>query len=108
MPCELLMIVIAFAPLFSKPVFHHVQALVQGAILAPSSRTVASALRVMGQADERNFQNYRRVLNRDEWSSLRAAAIWLKLLVKVFVPGGTILSGMDDTIERRARRADKG
>lgn len=101
MPCELLMIVIAFAPLFSKPVFQHVQVLVQGAILAPASRTVASALRVMGKADEPNFQTYHRVLSRDEWSCLSAAAILLKLLVKVFVPCGTIIIGMDDTIERR-------
>jgi len=95
------MIVIAFAPLFSKPVFQHVQVLVQGAILAPSSRTVASALRVMGKAEEKNFQNYHRVLSRAEWSCLHAAAILLKLLVKVFVPCGTIMIGMDDTIERR-------
>ena len=101
MPCELLVIVIAFAPLFSKPVFCHLQVLIQGAILAPSSRTVASALRVMGKSDEKNFQNYHRVLSRDEWSCLSAASILLKLLVKVFVPFGTIIIGMDDTIERR-------
>jgi len=100
-PCELLVIVIAFAPLFSKPVFCHLQVLIQGAILAPSSRTVASALRVMGKSDEKNFQNYHRVLSRDEWSCLSAASILLKLLVKVFVPFGTIIIGMDDTIERR-------
>ncbi len=101
MPCELLAIVIAFAPLFTKPVFCHVQVLIQGAILSPSSRTVASALRAMGKSDEKNFQNYHRVLNRDEWSSLEAAQILLGLLVKVFVPCGVILIGMDDTIERR-------
>jgi hypothetical protein len=100
-PCELMMIVIAFAPLFSKPVFRHLQVLIQGAILAPSSRTVASALRVMGKSEEKNFQNYHRVLNRAQWSCLSAAVILLKLLVKVFVPCGTILLGMDDTIERR-------
>jgi len=32
---------------------------------------------------------------------LRAAAILLKLLAKVFVPYGTIIIGMDNTIERR-------
>ncbi|MGI8655747.1 MAG: IS701 family transposase [Pyrinomonadaceae bacterium] len=101
MPCELLSIVIAFAPLFTKPVFRHVQVLIQGAILSPASRTVASALRVMGKSDEQNFQNYHRVLNRDEWSSLEAARILLGLLVKVFIPYGVILIGMDDTIERR-------
>jgi len=101
MPCELLAIVIAFAPLFTNPVFCHVQVLIQGAILSPSSRTVASALRAMGKSDEKNFQNYHRVLNRDEWGSLAAARILLGLLVKVFVPFGVILIGMDDTIERR-------
>jgi len=101
MPCELLAIVIAFAPLFTKPVFCHVQVLIQGAILSPSSRTVASALRVMGLSNEKNFQNYHRVLNRAEWSSLEAARVLLSLLVKAFVPSGVILIGMDDTIERR-------
>lgn len=101
MPCELLAIVISFAPLFTKPVFRHVQVLIQGAILSPSSRTVASCLRAMGLSDEKNFQNYHRVLNRDERSSLEAAKVLLRMLVKVFVPVGPILIGMDDTIERR-------
>ena len=105
MPCELLNIVIAFAPLFTKPVFRHVQVLIQGAILSPSCRTVASALRVMGKSDEKNFQTYHRVLNRAEWSSLEAARILLKVLIEVFVPVGEILIGVDDTIERR--RGDK-
>ena len=88
-------------PLFSKPVFLHVQVLIQGAILSPKSRTVASALRVMGKGDEKNYQNYHRVLNRAEWSSLQAAFILLRMLVKEFVPSGVIIVGMDDTIERR-------
>ena len=48
MPCELSSFVIAFAPLFSKPVFARVKVLVTGAILSPVSRTVTNALRVMG------------------------------------------------------------
>lgn len=101
MPCELLAIVIAFAPLFTKRVFDHVQVLVQGAILVPRSRTVTQALRVMGKAESCTFQNYHRVLNRAKWSCLLAAQILLKLLIKVFIPGGPIIIGMDDTIERR-------
>jgi len=69
MPCELLAIVIAFAPLFTKPVFERVQVLVMGAMLSPNSRTVTQALRVMGHSDEQNFQKYHRVLNRADWSS---------------------------------------
>ena len=56
--------VIAFAPLFSKPVFKHVQVLLVGAILSPASRTVTNALRVMGLSQEKHFQTYHRVLNR--------------------------------------------
>ena len=34
------------------------------AILAPGKRTVTSALRVMGLSQERQFENFHRVLNR--------------------------------------------
>lgn len=101
MPCELMAIVIAFAPVFTKPVFQHVLVLLQGAILSPRSRTVTQALRVMGRASDPHFQNYHRVLNRAQWSCLKASQIVLKLLVELFVPTGPIIIGMDDTIERR-------
>ena len=64
MPCELMKFVIAFAPLFSKPVFNRVKVLLAGAILAPRTRTVSNALRVMGLSDDKHFQNYHRVLAR--------------------------------------------
>lgn len=72
-----------------------------GALLAPHTRTVTQALRVMGKADGRHSQNYHRVLNRAQWSCLSASHILLKLLVKFFVPCGPIVVGMDDTIECR-------
>ena len=58
MPSELLSFVIAFAPLFSKPVFARVKVLVTGAILSPVSRTVTNALRVMSLSQEKHFENY--------------------------------------------------
>ena len=64
LPSELTSLIVAFAPLFSKPVWQHVQVLLVGAILAPGKRTVTSALRVMGLSHERHFQTYHRVLNR--------------------------------------------
>ncbi len=64
MPCELMNIVIAFTPLFSKPIFNRVKVLLTGAILSPASRTVTNALRVMGLSQEKHFQNYHRVLGR--------------------------------------------
>ena len=101
MPCELLQIVIAFAPLFSKPVFERVQVLLTGAILAVNRRTVSEVLRVTGRGEDTHFQNYHRVLNRTQWSGLAASWMLLQMLIAVFVPEGTILIGLDETIERR-------
>lgn len=101
MTCELMKFVIAFAPLFSKPVFHRVKVLLQGAILAPASRTVTNALRVMGFSQEKHFQNYHRVLGRAEWSCLAGSKILLNLLIKAFGLSDEIVIGFDDTVERR-------
>jgi len=101
MPCEFVSLMVAFAPLFSKPVFQHAQLLLMGAILAPGKRTVTSALRVMGKSQEKHFQNYHRVLSRARWSGLAASQLLLSLLVSTFAPTGTIVMGLDDTIERR-------
>lgn len=101
MPCEFMNLIVAFAPLFSKPVFQHLELLLIGAILAPAKRTVTSALRVMGLSQEKHFQNYHRVLNRAAWSVLSASRILLGLLVATFAPSGELVMGLDDTIERR-------
>lgn len=110
LPFEFVNLIVAFAPLFSKPVWHHAQVLLVGAILAPAKRTVSAALRVMGLSAEAHFQNYHRVLNRAVWSSLAASRILLTLLVQAFAPTGVLVMGLDDTIERRRgdRIAAKG
>ena len=101
MPSVLMNFVIAFAPLFSKPVFARVKILLTGAILSPVSRTVTNALRVMGLSREKHFENYHRVLNRDQWSSLKGSQILLNLLVKAIGLSGELVIGFDETIERR-------
>jgi hypothetical protein len=93
--------VIAFAPLFSKPVFQRVKVLVKGAILSPASRTVTNALRVMGLSQEKHFQQFHRVLSRASWSSLRGSEILLGLLIKAFGLGNELVIGFDDHLERR-------
>ena len=93
--------VITFAPLFSKPVFKRVEILLTGAILSLVSRTFTNALRMMGLSQQKHFENYHRVLNRDQWSSLKGSQILLNLLVKTFGLSGEIVIGFDDTIERR-------
>jgi hypothetical protein len=101
LPVELTSLIVAFAPLFSKPVFEHVKVLLCGAILATGKRTITACLRIMGKADEPHFQNYHRLLNRDRWSALAASRTLLALLVAAFAPTGPLVFGIDDTIERR-------
>ena len=98
---EYFTLIAAFAPVFSRRVWRHVQVLLVGAILAPGKRTVTALLRVMGLSDERHFQTYHRVLNRAAWSSLEVSRILLGILVSTFATAGTIVLGLDETIERR-------
>src|SRR3954465_1544410 len=101
LPTTRIQLLAPFAPLFSKRVWQHVQLLLAGAILAPGKRTVASALRAVGSEEERRFCNYHRVLNRAVWSGREASRVLLGLLVGTFVPGGPLVLGVDETLERR-------
>jgi hypothetical protein len=94
-------ILMAFAGLFSRRVWQRVQILLLGAILAPGQRTVTAILRIMGLSSEKHFQNFHRVLNRSIWSSREASQVLLDLLVATFAIRGTVVLGLDDTIERR-------
>ncbi len=111
LPPEIVRVLRVFEDVFSERVWDWVQVLVVGAILTPGQRTVAAVLRVMGLSDERQYQNYHRVLNRARWSSRELSRRVLALLVRAFVPAdGPVLVGLDETIERRrgAKIAAKG
>jgi hypothetical protein len=41
------------------------------------------------------------VLSRAHWSSRKAAAVLLGLLVRSFAPSGPLIVGIDETLERR-------
>src|SRR5882762_7896594 len=90
-----------FSPLFSQRVWPFAQALLLGAILAPGKRTVSSILRVLGLGALAQFQNYHRVLNRAQWSTLWGARLLFAELVQVFGARGPLVCGLDETIERR-------
>jgi len=98
---DYLTLISAFAPVFSKRVWQHVQVLLVGAILAPGKRTVTAVLRMMGMSNDQHFQTYHRVLNRAVWSGLEVSRILLRMLVGTFGAEGYILLGLDETIERR-------
>lgn len=102
LPDEIMALLTPFKQLFSRRIWDLVQVLVVGALLAPGKRTVSAVLEVMGLKEERQFQNYHRVLNRAKWSSLAVSRVLLGLLVAAFVPAGeTVVVGADETLERR-------
>jgi hypothetical protein len=102
LPTKIIQVLRLFEKSLSKRVWQWAQVLLIGAILAPGERTVASILRVMGCSNDKQFQNYHRVLNRAKWSSRAVSQILLLQLVKLFVPAHVpIVVGIDETIERR-------
>src|SRR6478735_5447525 len=99
LPREIVRVLRVFEDVFSERIWDWVQVLVVGAILTPGQRTVAAVLRVMGLSDERQFQNYHRVLNRASWSSREGSRRLLGMLVETFVPADEpVVIGMDETI----------
>ena len=101
-PQEMMQVILPFVALFSEAVWDYAQILLLGAILAPGKRTVSAALTVMGLKDDRQYQNYHRVLNRAKWCGLTASRILLGLLVQAFVPANApLIMGVDETLERR-------
>ena len=101
LPSDFASIILAFQPLMLNRTWQHALVMLVGAILAPGKRTVSSVLRIMGRHQEKDFQNYHRVLNRAAWSLRQGSEILLRLLVQRFAPNGPLLFGIDDTIERR-------
>jgi hypothetical protein len=102
-PTELIAILTHFSILFSAPVWNKGVLLVTGALLCPRQRTVASALRVTGRREQKNYCSYHRVLSRAKWSAFSAGRILLGLLIKtgLGVVPGYIIFALDETVERR-------
>jgi hypothetical protein len=111
LPPEIMPVIGAFAPVFSERVWDWVQVMLVGAILAPGKRTVSAVLTIVGQRQDKQYQNYHRVLNRAAWSGLAASQILLGLLVATFgVAGMPVIVAADETLERRQgeKIKDKG
>ncbi|MBI4772053.1 MAG: transposase, partial [Chloroflexi bacterium] len=102
LPAEIVQLLSVFAVAFTAPTFARVVPLIVGTILAPGRRTVASALRMVGLADDEHFTNYHRVLNRNRWSPWILSKLLLALIIQVFLSANLpIILLVDDTLERR-------
>ncbi len=101
-PEEFTKLISAFATMFSRKVFKHVQILLMGSLLVVGRRTVCSALRAVGLEHEKQFHKYHRVLSKAKWSAHQGSHILLDLLVNAFVPSPEpLVFGIDETLERR-------
>ena len=102
LPPEIMIVLQPFMQVCSARIWDWAQVLLVGAILAPGKRTVTAALQVMGLKDEKQYQNYHRVLNRAKWSGLQVSQILLGLLVTAFIALDVpVVVGADETLERR-------
>ncbi len=94
-----------FAAAFTRPTFAHACVLLIGIILAPHRRTVAAALRAVGQREDPHFTTYQRVLNRARWSPLRLSRLLLGLIVATLLaPDAPLVLVVDSTLVRRTGR----
>ncbi|HTU06080.1 MAG TPA: transposase [Trebonia sp.] len=100
-PPALLSWLSVFRCCFTAPVWSRVVVLVAGAVLAPGKRTVTQALRVMGLGEEQQFRRYHEVLGRARWDARAVARRLLLHVLDRLLPGGPVVIGIDDTIERR-------
>ena len=90
-----------FSELFSKPSWKKALILLFGTLLCIGKRTVCSALRIMGYDQESVFSKYHHLLNRTEWSLLKAAKILFFMLLKLIPDHNPLIIFVDETLERR-------
>src|SRR4029077_11324775 len=101
LPKSYFTLLLHFRSHFSNRIWKLALVLLIGAILAPNKRTVTACLRIVGLHSEKRFLKYHRVLSRAVWSSRALSHTLLLLLVTTFAATGTLIIGLDDTIERR-------
>jgi len=110
LPPQIQEVMVAFAPLFTRLDWQQALLLIVGAILARAKRTVTSALRPIGLAQERRFTNYHRAQSRAVRRASFAAKVLLVRMVALLPPRAALQILVDETMERRkgARTKTKG
>lgn len=108
LPNVIINIMVNFAPLFSRTVFHNICLLFKAHILSKGRRTITDMLRQLGLHDERKFSKFHRIFYGAKWSGLQASQILFKLLHKLISPNDEMLIAIDSTIERRRGPKIKG
>ena len=99
--CNILTVLLPFSVLFSKPSWKNALTLLLGTLLCTGKRTVCAALRAMGLEHQTGFSKFHHVLNRAEWSSLKAAKILFFMLLTFVSDQLPLVLLIDETLERR-------
>ena len=98
MTTEIITILAAFAPQFTRPTWKNIQILFLGAVLCRGARRVTSILRVMGLKNEKNFSKFHRILSHARWNGLALSKILLGLLIAIIPSFWPILIAVDETL----------
>jgi hypothetical protein len=104
---NILAVLLPFSELFSKPSWKKALTLLLGALVCTGKRTVCAALRAMGLEHVAGFAKYHHLLNRNKWSTLKAARILLLMLLALIPEEHPIILFVDETLERRYGRKIK-
>jgi hypothetical protein len=97
---SIIAIIAPFSALFSRSSWQTALTLLLGAILCRGRRTVTGILRAIGLSQDSGFSKYHRILNNLDWSTKRASAILLKILLKMVGKERPVVL-IDETLERR-------
>ena len=102
LPEAILTVVVPFRPLVTAPTWRKLMTFLTGPLLAHGRRTVCSALRLSGEADNAHWSASHQGLNRARWSPLAASRCLLLLIVTTLLPAGALIEiAIDETLERR-------
>ena len=98
---NILLVLLPFSVLFSQPSWKKALTLLFGTIICTGRRTICSALREIGLCNEAGFSKFHHLLNRAQWSSLRAAKILFFMILPLVQSDLPIVLFIDETLERR-------
>ena len=99
LPNEATPVLSALLPEFTRPTAARFATLLAAALLTTGCRTVANLLRTLRHLAPGHASGYRRVLSRAPWSGLALGCSLAALLIRLFVPDGTVVLVGDDTVD---------
>ena len=108
LPPEVLSLLAALAPEFTRPTAARFQTLLAATLLTTGRRTVAGVLRTLRHLAPGHRTAYRRVFSRASWSGLRLGCALARLIVARLPTADPIRLVGDDTVDGHPGRTVYG